>query len=66
MAGLVSVQPDGAGGCNISLVIPTVSETDPPPHVYVHSTDLCQCTKVPLKICSVDTGTPLTSHQLTS
>ena len=24
IVGLVSVQPEGAGGCNISLVIPTV------------------------------------------
>ena len=40
-------------------VIPTASETDPPPHIYVCSADLCRCTKVPLKIHSVDTGTPL-------
>ena len=45
-------------------VIPTISETDPPPHVYVCSADLCQCTKVPLKICSVDTGTPLAINSL--
>ena len=27
-------------------VIPTISETDLPPCVYVHSADLRQCTKV--------------------
>ena len=47
-------------------VIPTASETDSPPRIYVRSADLRRCTKVPLKIRSVDTGTPLTSHQLTS
>ena len=45
-------------------VIPTISETNPPPPVYVHSTDLCQCTKVPLKIHSVDTGTSLAIDSL--
>ena len=45
-------------------VIPTVSETNPPPCVYVHSADLRRCTKVPLKICFVDTGTPLAINSL--
>ena len=45
-------------------VITTVSETDLPPHVYVCSADLHRCTKVPLKICSVDTGTPLAIDSL--
>ena len=44
-------------------VIPTVTETTPPPHVYVCSADLHQCTKVPLKIHSVDTGTVNTQVQ---
>ena len=45
-------------------VIPTASETDSPPHIYVCSADLRQCTKVPLKIRSVDTGTPLAINSL--
>ena len=45
-------------------VIPTISETNLPPHVYVRSTDLRRCTKVPLNICSVDTGTPLAIDSL--
>ena len=32
--------------------------------MYVCSADLCQCTKVPLKIHSVDTGTPLAIDSL--
>ena len=47
-----------------SPVIPTISETDLPPHVYVHSADLHWCTKVTLKICSVDTGIPLAIDSL--
>src|SRR3979490_2241724 len=38
--------------------IPT-SEGQPPPHIYVHSTDTCQYIRVPLKVQSVDTGCPL-------
>ena len=45
-------------------VIPTISETNLTPCVYVRSADLHQCTKVPLKICSVDTGTPLAIDSL--
>ena len=45
-------------------VIPIVSETDLPPRVYVCSADLRRCTKVPLKIRSVDTGTPLAINSL--
>ena len=44
-------------------VIPT-TETDLPPHIYVCSADLCQCTKVPLKVFSVDTDTPLAIDSL--
>ena len=45
-------------------VIQTASETDSPPRIYVRSADLRRCTKVPLKIRSVDTGTPLAIDSL--
>ena len=41
---------------------PTISTPEgqpPPPHIYVGSADTHQCTRVPLKIQSVDTGHPL-------
>src|SRR3979490_3618023 len=31
----------------------------PPPHIYVCSADTRRCTRVPLKVQSVDTGCPL-------
>src|SRR3979490_1062867 len=31
----------------------------PPPHIYIHSADTRRCTRVPLKVQSVDTGPPL-------
>jgi hypothetical protein len=43
--------------------IPTV-KLDPPSHIYVRSADLHQGTKVPLKLCSVDTGQPLAINSL--
>jgi transposase InsO family protein len=43
--------------------IPTL-ESDPPPRIYVRSADLRHCTKVPLKLRSVDTGHPLAIDSL--
>ena len=43
--------------------IPT-SEGQPPPHIYVCSTDTHRCTRVPLKIHSVDMGCPLAIEAL--
>jgi hypothetical protein len=43
--------------------IPT-SEMDPLPRIYVRSVDIRRCTKVPLKLRSVDTGHPLAIDSL--